>query len=132
MYIMARIKGHLTLIGKLFDTKMVSERLQTQPTWEKHPTDVLNNGRLFGHTEWGVKTACFDSDDAKEMILSLTELIPVSTEEMKRAAEEQDAEWHILFSIDVEEDFPAVVLPPSFVCYAASINAAIGFDVFLS
>ena len=84
---MARIQGHLTLIGKLFDTKMVSERFQTQPTWEKHPTDVLNNGRLFGHTEWGVKTDCYDSDDAKEMILSLTKLIPTSTEEMKRAAE---------------------------------------------
>ena len=62
----------------------------------------------------------------------IMELIPASGEEMKRAAEELDAEWHILFSVDVMEDFPAVVLTPSFVHFAAAINAAIGFDVVLS
>ena len=65
---MARIQGHLTLIGKQFDTQKVSDWLGTQPTWERHPTEILNNGRMFGHTEWGVRTACFDSNDAKEMI----------------------------------------------------------------
>ena len=127
---MAIMQGHLTLIGQQFDTELVSARLKVHANWEKHPQDALDNGRLFGHAEWGVVTSYYDSDDMNDLIDSLIKLVPVSKEEMRAVAEEMNAKWNILLFVEVKDDFPAIILSETFLHFASSIGAVVGFDVY--
>ena len=97
---MAEIKGHLTLIGKDFDPSYVSSFTHTAPTWFKSKHDVQGNGKLFGHTEWGVETDTFHTELLPEAATQLISSINCSREKLLELAQSLNAEGNILFSID--------------------------------
>ena len=126
---MATIWGHLTLIGDNFDHSAVSAALSATPTWIKKPDDILGNGRRFGHCEWGVTTHKFIADDLSDVVDALMEALPCSSRQIAESAAPAKARWHILFSIDTDDDIPAMAIPPKFSAFAAEIGAEVGFDI---
>ena len=127
---MADIQAHFTLIGKTFDTQLVTERTGIMPSWVRQKDEVLKNGRFFGHAEWGIETEMFCTDDALPVIEQLSSLITSKADTLKEVANECNAEWNILFSIDIRnEDAPAVYLPAKFIEFCGEISATIGFDM---
>ena len=127
---MADIQAHFTLIGKTFDTQLVTERTGIMPSWVRQKDEVLKNGRFFGHTEWGIETEMFCTDDALPVIEQLSSLITSKPDTLKEVANECNAEWNILFSIDISnEDAPAVYFPAEFIEFCGEISATIGFDI---
>ncbi len=73
------------------------------PSWVRQKDEVLKNGRFFGHTEWGIKTEMFCTDDALPVIEQLSSLITTKPDTLKEVANECNAEWNILFSIDIRK-----------------------------
>lgn len=128
---MARIQGHITLIGDSFSTSAVTEAIGLSPMWERKATEILGNGRYFGHCEWGINTDMISADDL--CVVSETLLHPLMDvwSYLGKIGADFNAEWHILFTVYVTDDFPVLVLPSEFVKLAAEINANIGFDVYL-
>lgn len=127
---MADIQAHFTLIGKTFDTQFVTERTGIMPSWVRQKDEVLKNGRFFGHTEWGIETEMFCTDDALPVIEQLSSLITSKPDTLKEVANECNAEWNILFSIDIRnEDAPAIYFPAKFIEFCGEISATIGFDM---
>lgn len=68
---MAEIQGYLTLIGDDFDTALVSKLIGRLPTYVREKAEVLGNGQLFGHCEWGVETELIETDDLPPVSNSL-------------------------------------------------------------
>ena len=81
---MAKIQGHLTLVGDDFDTALVSKMLGRLPTYVREKTEVLGNGQLFGHCEWGVETALIEAEDFQPVSDSLREMLDCSAELLKK------------------------------------------------
>lgn len=106
---MADIQAHFTLIGENFDTQLVTKKTGMMPSWLRQKDELLKNGRLFGHTEWGIETEKFCTDDALPVIEQLFSLITSKPDTLKELANECNAEWNILFSIDIhDENAPAI------------------------
>ena len=81
---MAKIQGHLTLVGDDFDTALVSKMLGRLPTYVREKTEVLGNGQLFGHCEWGVETALMEAEDFQPVSDSLREMLDCPAELLKK------------------------------------------------
>lgn len=129
---MADIQAHLTLIGKSFDTQLVTERTEITPSWVRQKDELLKNGCSFGHTEWGTETKKFSTDDALPVIEQLSSLITSKTDTLKKLADECNAEWNILFDIDIfNKDAPAIYFPAKFIELCGKISATIGFDTYI-
>lgn len=128
---MAEIQGHITLIGDDFDISSVTNNIAYSPTWVKRKTDILGNGRPFGHCEWGLETEMLIADELLPVADLLISLFKCSGQTLRQIACDCHAEWHILFLIKVTDDFPVIVLPPAIIKFAAEIDATIGFDVYM-
>ena len=128
---MAEIQGHLTLIGDDFDTALVSKLLGRLPTYVREKTEVLGNGQLFGHCEWGVETALMEAEDFQPVSDSLREMLDCPAELLKKAAHDCNAEWHILYYVKVYDEFPALWFNAEFIQFVAEIGGLIGFDGYL-
>ena len=81
---MAEIQGHLTRIGDDFDTALVSKLIGRLPTYVREKTEVLGNGQLFGHCEWGVETALMEAEDFQPVSDSLREMLDCPAELLKK------------------------------------------------
>ena len=127
---MAEWIGHLTLIGDDFDLPQVTEALSCEPSWLRRKEEVLGNGRLFGHCEWGVETNLIVADEIYPVTDALTALLPCSPQTLAEIAGEHRAEWNILFYIKVTDSFPVIEFTSDFIRFAAEIRASIGFDVY--
>jgi len=127
---MAEIKGYLSLIGDCIDLSKVSKMIPRAPTWQREKSEVLGNGRMFGHCEWGVETETILSNDLSTIENTIANLLPCPREELAEIACCFDSEWSILFLIRVSNEFPVLSLSSDFIKFAADINASIGFDVY--
>lgn len=128
---MAKIQGHLTLVGDDFDTALVSKMLGRLPTYVREKTEVLGNGQLFGHCEWGVETALMEAEDFQPVSDSLREMLDCSAELLKKAAHDCNAEWSILYYVKVYDEFPVLWFNAEFIQFVAEIGGSIGFDGYL-
>lgn len=128
---MAKIRGHLTLIGDDFETAYVSRMTGQLPNYVREKTEILRNGQLFGHCEWGVVTEFIDTFDLQVVSDLLRGMINCPTEVLKQVAQDCDAVWNILFAVDVYDDFPALYFESDFIQFTAEIGGIIGFDVLL-
>lgn len=125
---MAKMKGHLTLIGNEFNPNSVTTKLHFQPNWVRTKHEVLGNGQEFGHYEWGVDTDTIEHYDLEPVVSQLIEFIEPRSQLLAETAKECRAVWNILFDISSTEGFPATYLSADFIRLAAEINAEIGFD----
>ncbi len=128
---MTTITMFLTLIGNNFDPAYVTDRLGIKPDEIRVKNEVLGNGRIFGHYEWGICSSKYETDFAKMAIDEVLERIYDKIPLFSVVAKEVMAEWHFLFTFDVYEDFPVVVFSKEFIQIAAELDAQIGFDVLL-
>lgn len=128
---MAEIQGYLTLIGDDFDTALVSKLIGRLPTYVREKTEVLGNGQLFGHCEWGVETELMEAEDFQPVSDSLRGMLDCSAELLKKAAHDYNAEWSILYYVEVYDDFPVIYFSQNFIQFSAEIGAHIGADVYL-
>ncbi len=60
---MAEVIVYLTLIGHDFDPEKVTRELGVIPTEVRYKNEVLNNGKMFGHTEWSYDTGKISTYD---------------------------------------------------------------------
>lgn len=81
---MAKIQGYLTLIGDDFDTALVSKLIGRLPTYVREKTEVLGNGQLFGHCEWGVGTELIETFDLQPVSDLLREMINCPTQLLRK------------------------------------------------
>lgn len=129
---MADIQAHFTLIGEVFDTQLVTEKTGIVPSWIRQKDELLRDGCFFGHTEWGIETKIFSTDDIFPVIEQLSSIITVKPDTLKELANECNAEWTILFDIDIyNKDAPAIYFPPKFIELCGKISAKIGFDTYI-
>jgi len=130
---MADIKAHFTLIGDTFDPQLVTERTGITPSWVRHKGEVFGNGHTFDHTEWGIETEEFREDDLLpviEQLCSVLENTPGTL--LRELAEECNAEWNLLFDVDIHDGRdPVGYFPSEFVQFCGEIKASIGFDTII-
>lgn len=122
------MKGYLTLIGDDFDHSYVTETLGQSPQTLRLKEEVLKNGRLFGHCEWGVETEKVISEDFESLASELMNLLSCSRYIMKEVAQKCNAQWNILFYLKVIDEFPPIIFTNDFIQFSADIGAVIGFD----
>ena len=125
---MAKMKGHLTLIGDEFNPDEVTAQLKVQPQWIKNKHDILGNGQEFGHYEWGIVTDLIEHYDLDPIVQQLADFIRPRTKLLAEIAKNCCAVWNILFDISSTEDFPATYFGADFIRLAAEINAELGLD----
>lgn len=129
---MAWVKAYLTLIGDQFDPERITGRLGVKPDTVRLPSEVLPNGRLFGHTEWGVETEKQEADDVETVLEQLFLRMKGCMEEMGELDEEASAVWNILVYVkSTAEDFPNIVFSAETVRKMAKMKATIGFDTYI-
>lgn len=122
---------YVTLVGKNIDHSAVDQAMGIPASNIRRRTEKLGNGRLFGHDEWTYQTDVVKTTDIDEVFkVTLSRLWPRSSL-MKTMAHELDAEWNILVYIkDIGHGLPSLVIPSDAIQFAASIEAAIGFDIY--
>ena len=129
---MALIKAYLTLIGDQFDPERVTKRLCLKPDCIRFPAEILANGRLFGHTEWGIETEKQETDDVETKLKQLFLRVEHCIDDMGKLAEEISAEWNILLYVkSIAEDFPTIIFSSETIQNMAKMKAAIGFDTYI-
>lgn len=128
---MAKIQGYLTLIGDDFDTALVSKLIGRLPTYVREKTEVLGNGQLFGHCEWGVETELIETDDLPPVSNSLQEIINCPAQLLRKIAQDCNARWSILYYVKVYDEFPVLWFNAEFIQFVAEIGGSIGFDGYL-
>ena len=128
---MAEMFASITLIGDYFDLNQITKQLGVSPNYQRRSSEILKNGRAFGHCEWGLTTEVFNAEEIVTVVNALMKTLLVPCDLLRQTAMDAHAKWNLLFTIYVYEDFPIVVLPPDFSKFAGEIDAAIGFDVYL-
>ena len=128
---MAEIKIYLTLIGDDLDPDIITKTVGLQPTEVRDKNEILGNGRLFSHCEWGIESELIRTEDLSDIPDSFLRILPCGSEVLLNLAHEFNAQWNILILIRVTESFPAVYFSPEFVKKAADIEATVGLDVYL-
>ena len=123
---------YFTLIGDDFDTSFVTKRMGIEPMWLRKKDEVLGNGSLFGHTEWGIKTKKHVTRDMLPVIEELSSVLTYSPSMLKELAYQCNAEWELLVQMDIrDKEPPAVYFPSEFVKFCGEIGASIGFDMLI-
>lgn len=128
---MAKILGHLTLVGDDFDTALVTKLIGRPPTRVREKTDVLCYGQLFGHCEWGVETEYIETDDLQPVSDLLREMINCPAQLLRKIAQDCNAEWKNMYCVKVYDDFPALWFNAEFIQFVAEIGGDIDFDGYL-
>lgn len=127
---MSKAQICLTLIGEDFNTKSITESLETIPQYVREKNETLNNGREFGHTEWGINTAHEDINDLNDFFQTFMCCFEGKLNLMKKIADNNNAEWHFLIQLDViDDDFPSIYFDSKSISIMHSLNARIGLDV---
>ncbi len=127
---MADIIIHFTLVGDNFDTSLVTKRTGIEPMWLREKDEVLGNGRLFGHTEWGIKTRMYTTCDILPVIKELSSVLTCSPKVLRDLAYQCNAEWNLLVQMDIRDNkSPAVYFPAEFIKFCGEIEATIGLDM---
>lgn len=129
---MNKMQAHLTLIGEDFDTNSVSGRIGMFPDKTRQKDEVLKNGRLFGHTEWGIETSVETCDDVEPLLRKLFRRIPCTPQVLYEIGKECSADWHILILLRTYgTEGPIIVFSEDLIQYLAQIHAQIGFDNYI-
>lgn len=129
---MAQIRAYLTLIGDDFDANLVSKQIGLDADEVRVKDEVLGNGQLFGHTEWGIETRVEDCDEVGPVLQRLFDRVPCSPQILYEVSRRCMAEWHILILLKIyNADAPVIYFPESIIQYAAQIHAQIGFDCYI-
>lgn len=129
---MSKVQIHLTLIGNEFDTEKVSEILGINPQYVRQKNELLGNGRCFGHTEWGISSN-IETDDSLHSALSFFfQRLENKIDLMREIAVANDANWHLLFEVDViDKSFPVTYIDSNQIDIIHRLNASMGFDVLM-
>ena len=126
------VSAHLTLIGDDFDQQLVSRRLGITPTYLRRRDEVLGNGRLFGHAEWGVGSDTESSWDIEVQLEKVLSHFRGMEEEMLRLTKECNAEWHIVIVIMIENgDVPVIMFSQRLTEFCSKTGAVVGFDIYV-
>ena len=128
---MAKISSHLTLIGDYFDLDYVTRLSGMNPTYLRRNDERLNNGRLFGHTEWGIASEPMEDDSIELSLDELLSKITCDPVELYEIAQSCNASWHIVIVIYFEQDeLPMLYLSQRFIQVAGQLHAEMGFDTY--
>ena len=128
---MAEIKVYLTLIGDDFDPNYVTKEIGIRPVYVREKNEILGNGRLFGHFEWGIETELMQTDDLSNIPDQLISTIPCGLDVLLHIAQKCKAQWNVLILVNVYDSFPALYFSKDFIQVAGYIGATVGFDVYL-
>ena len=128
---MAEIRAYLTLIGDEFDVDYVSKEMKMDPDEIRKKDEILRNGSLFGHTEWGLETRLEIGDEVEPVLRQLINRTISNVDTMRKLSKELHAAWHILILLKVYNASPAIILPLDILQYAVEIGAGIGFDTYV-
>ena len=72
-----------------------------------------------------------EAEDFQPVSDSLREMLDCSAELLEKAAHDCNAEWSILYYVEVYDDFPVIYFSQNFIQFSAEIGAHIGADVYL-
>lgn len=129
---MMKAQIHLTLIGEDFNTKSVTEALAITPQYVREKDELLNNGRRFGHDEWGISTEIEETDDFHCFFRSFMSCIDNKLHLMREVADINNAQWNLLFELDVKDGcFPCLFFDSDLINEISGLNASMGFDVLI-
>ena len=111
------------------DTGLVTKQIGMTPDKLRRLDEVLGNGMLFGHTEWGIATELEVCDHVGPLLRKLFDRIPCGPQALYEVARTHTAEWHILILVKMyEKKFPALYFPRDVIRYITQLHGAIGFD----
>ena len=129
---MTKAQIHITLIGEDFNTKEVTEALDITPQYIREKEEILNNGRRFGHTEWGISTKIEEIDDLHTFFQQFMSGFKDKFDLMKKVADNSNAQWNLLFELDVTDGcFPSIYFDSESINEISRLNASMGFDVLI-
>lgn len=129
---MAEMQVHLTLVGDDFDTSYVTREIGMQPQSIREKDEVLGNGRLFGHTEWGFHTKLIETDDSEELIASFVSKINCPSETLFRLSQKCSAKWHMGIFVKIcNNSSTTLYLCPEAIEFAARLKADVWFDTYV-
>ncbi|WP_132085132.1 DUF4279 domain-containing protein [Harryflintia acetispora] len=122
---------HLTLCGEKFNPNNVTEKLGIAPNYIREKNDKLENGNIFGQTEWGFETEWIENQDLDEVLNIFFSSIREKASQLKRIALECNANWSLLIGVKIwNEQKPILYLSIKNVQFLSEIGADIGFDYY--
>ena len=128
---MSDMMGHFTLIGADFDPDYVSKKLGIKPSQVRLKGELLKNGNVFNHTEWGIDTVIFENIDFSTLQEALYSKINCGNDVLREVSEVCKARWNILFYIGIRELQPPILhFSPEQMDFFGQINAVVGFDIY--
>ena len=126
------VLAYFTLIGDNFDIDYVTQVLDTPPTGTRNRNEVLGNGRVFGHTEWGIST---QEESSRDIEIQLNKVIAPYFDKidlLNKVRVQCHAEWNILIVVYIRNgDVPAMTFSKENLKFFASIDAEVGFDTYI-
>ena len=124
------VKACFTICSDRLDHSEITKKLKIVPSYVRHSNEILGNGRLFGHDEWGIETDYDISLDISEQLSKMMDVIVDKGIAIRKLCEKFNANNSFLVVINLENgQIPVMSLNSNFIEFAASINAEIGFDV---
>ena len=118
------VSAYFTLTGEDFDVDYVTQVLGIQPTYLRDKNEVLGNGRLFGHTEWGTNTQLEESKDIEIQVDKVIAPYLDKVDLLNMVQVKCNAEWSFGIVVYSREDgAPAMGFSKEQLKFFASIEA---------
>ena len=120
------VQASFTLCANSFNHDMINKKLNIVPNYARYKDEILKNGRLFGHDEWGIETNFEESHDIDFQLSKITNILTGKESLIKSICEEYNAKCCFLIVIKVRNDtFPAMGITVRQMEFASKINAEI-------
>lgn len=129
-----RIKVHLYLSADSFDLAEVTRRLDVTPTCtrEKSEWPQVSIDMEIAHVSWNYTTTEIQSLSVENSFSELIEVFNPKIAVIKELIQEFRLETTLVVVINGESvNLPEMQLSEEIIAFAASINASIGFDMYL-
>ena len=122
----------LTLIGDDFDLDYVTKQLEIIPNYTRYKTEVLRNGNMFGHTEWGM---CFESHPSwylEDLFNEMYQVFKNKEKLLANVAKQCNAEWNAVYIVEIKNgDIPVLLFKKNMIDFFHEIGAEVGFDMYI-
>lgn len=127
----SRIIVHLTLHGDEFDSNYVTQRAGIHPNYTRQKNEVLPNGKIFGHTEWGIETSWVDGMDLDAVLELILPTVREKQAVLKQIAQDCHAKWDLLIGVEIWNEIkPDLFFSRENIQLFANLGIEVGIDYY--
>lgn len=122
-----------SIYGDDFHPSFATEKLELEPTETHLKGEPTKNGKnIWKETSWSIRTGYEDSNDINEQLEKIMLLLNGKKDKLVELKNNLCVEMLFMIVVKIENnETPAMYFKKSFIHFLSSIDAEVGFDVYV-